>query len=361
MRRDETVRERIERLARVLADAELDGLLITRPSNRQYVTGFSGSAGTVLVTADGAWLFTDFRYEEQAAQQAPDVTVVRISRDLEQRVAEVLAKARVSRLGFESDHAVYDAVQSWRNEWAAELVPRKGLVEKLRAIKDDGELEAIARSVRITDQAFAEVLPVIRPGVTERAIARELSHAIAGLGGDGLAFDMIVASGPRGALPHGRASDRVIEHGDLVTIDVGTYVDGYASDMTRTVAVGAVDERQREIYQLVLSAQEAGVEAVRPGLTGAEVDRAARDIIVSAGYGEHFGHGLGHGVGLDVHEQPGLSPHAQETVLSPGMVVTVEPGIYIPGWGGVRIEDIVVVTEDGARVLTGTTKELLVL
>ncbi len=349
-------------LQNLLGPAEIDALLITRPSNRRYTTGFSGSAGTVLVSGQGLWLFTDFRYDEQAACEAPLATVIRTERDLEQRVLDLLTTLGVGALGFESDHVVFDTVEKWREAFTGvDLVPRKGLVEKLRTAKDEGEIETMHRAVSITDSAFADILDLIKPGITEKEVARQLSHAITGRGGDGLAFGMIVASGPRGALPHGRATDRVIEHGDLVTIDVGASLDGYASDMTRTVAVGQAGDQEREIYELVLSAQLAGVEAVAPGRTGAEVDGLVREIIANAGYGDNFGHGLGHGVGLDIHEAPALAQHATDTVLEPGMVVTVEPGVYIPGWGGVRIEDMVLVTPDGGRILTGTSKELLVL
>lgn len=353
---------RAERLQEVLKREGIEAFLVTKPVNVRYLTGFTGSAGSALVSPGGAWLFTDFRYLEQASQQASWIDVVSISRNLPQKGREVLESIGASSVAFESDHMVYSLVQELTDAWEGlELVPRKNLVEDLRVIKDQEELDLIARAVEIQDQAFDRILPLIKPGVTEESIAVHLIHQVMLLGGESSSFDPIVASGPRSALPHGRASSRVIKDGDLVTIDAGSRFGGYASDMTRTVAVGRMDDRKREIYELVLQAQLAGVEAVRAGMTGPQVDGVARKIIADAGYGDQFGHGLGHGVGLEVHERPSLSPLAGDEVLKPGMVVTVEPGIYLPGWGGVRIEDMVVVTEEGPRILTGTSKELLVL
>ena len=353
---------RVDLLRRVLEEKGLDALLVTKPANVRYLTGFTGSAGSVLLAPEGAWLFTDFRYLEQAAAQVPWTQVVSISRDLSQKAGDLLGELRAELVAFESDHVVYDVLQEWRDAWSGvEPVPRKGLVEDLRICKDESELELIQKAVGVADEAFNRVLPLIQPGVSEERIALELIYQMMLLGGEGASFDPIVASGPRGALPHGRASERVIQKCDLVTIDMGTRYRGYASDMTRTVAVGEIDSWQQEVYDLVLEAQLAGVRAVRAGRTGQEVDAVARGIIEEAGYGDRFGHGLGHGVGLDVHERPSLSALAGDDPLRPGMVVTVEPGIYVPGRGGVRIEDMVVVTEDGARIMTGTPKELLVL
>ncbi len=355
------VRARVENVCTALAEANVDALLVTNPSNRRYLTGFTGSAGMVLVAGGEVWLFTDFRYMQQAQQEAPAVKLVLTARDMERRIGEVLTEQGVARLGFEGHHATHAAVTAWRKTWDCQLESLAGTVEELRSVKDQRELEAIERAVGITDAAFDRALPFIQPGVSELEVARQLTYAVLGLGGEGMAFDTIVASGPRSALPHGRASDRVIRRGDLVTVDMGGVFEGYASDMTRTVIVGDPDGRQRELYALVLAAQGAGLETLRPGITGAAADRVARDVIDGAGYGDSFGHGLGHGVGLDVHEKPTLSRHGCDDVLAAGMVVTVEPGIYIEGWGGIRIEDTVVITAGGSRVLTKTSKQLLQL
>ncbi len=355
------VKARVEKLCTALAEADVDALLVTNPSNRMYLTGFTGSFGMVLVAGGEVWLFTDFRYMQQAQQEAPGVNLVLTARDMERRIGEVLIEQGVARLGFEGHHATHAAVAAWHKAWDCQLESLAGTVEELRSVKDERELGTIERAVSITDAAFEGALPFIQPGVSELEVARQLTHAVLGFGGEGMAFDTIVASGPRSALPHGRASDRVIQRGDLVTVDMGSVFEGYASDMTRTVVVGDPDGRQRELYALVLAAQRAGLEALEPGITGAAADRVARDVIDGAGYGDCFGHGLGHGVGLDVHEKPTLSRHGHDDVLAAGMVVTVEPGIYIEGWGGIRIEDTVVITARGSRVLTKTSKELLQL
>lgn len=357
----QATRERLEKLRRRLAEENVDGLLVGSPANRRYLSGFTGSAGWLLITAERAELWTDFRYLEQAAAQAPAYEIVRHEVNFYEHLGRRVRELGLARLGFERDHLRYGEWQRLRAgvPETVELVPVAGWIEELRRVKDAGEIAAIRRAARIADEALLEVLAELRPGVTEREVALQLEFAMRRRGADGVAFEIIVASGPRSALPHGTASERVIEAGDLVTIDYGAVHAGYASDCTRTVVVGPASERHRQIYNIVLEAQRRALAAVRPGATGAEVDRAAREVIAAAGYGDHFGHATGHGVGLDVHEGPRLSATGQEDVLAPGMVVTVEPGIYLPGWGGVRIEDLVLVTGSGGEILTRVTKELL--
>jgi Xaa-Pro aminopeptidase len=365
----------LERARAYLAGAaeRVDALLIARPENRRYVTGFTGSAGLVLVTRDAALLAVDFRYYEQAAAQAPAFRMIRGGPDPAAALADAFGAApagggapspaeepRPARIGFESEFLPYAQVERLRERLApAQLVPL-GDVDRIRWVKDGAEIAAAARAAGIADGAFERLLGMLRPGLTEREAALELEIAIRRAGGERLAFDTVLASGPRGALPHGRATDRVMQRGDFVTVDFGAVYDGYVSDCTRTVALGSADARQREVYEAVLAAQLRALEAVRPGVACRDVDAAGRAVIAAAGFGEAFGHAVGHGIGLDVHEGPPVSPRS-DAVLEPGMIVTIEPGIYIPGWGGVRIEDAVVVTEGPARILGRLPKELLVL
>lgn len=348
--------ERIERLRGRLED--VDAFVVSSPANRRYLTGFTGSAGTVVVGREEAYLLVDFRYVEQAKAQAQGVSVVHYD-DVHKSLGEILAKLKAKKVAFEAAHATVAAVRKLEEKIpGVTWTPVEDWVEELRAVKDAKELKAIQAAVDLADRAFAYILDRIR-GRTEREIAFDLEFFMRREGAAKLAFDTIVASGPNGALPHASPTDRVVQDGDLVTLDFGAVVDGYCSDMTRTVAVGKADDRQREIYQLVLEAQRAGLAAVRPGRTGKEVDAEARAVIERAGHGEHFGHGLGHGVGLEIHERPPVLSKAGEWVLKEGMVTSVEPGVYIPGWGGVRIEDLVVVTAEGCRVLTRSPKELI--
>lgn len=354
--------DRLERVRGELARRELDGLLVQKPENRAYLSGFTGTAGVLLITGTAAHLVTDFRYVEQAAQQAPAFRVHRSGPEGPvDALAAVLRAEGVRTLGCEGDYLTVDTFAQYERGWPeVRLVVATGLVEGLRAIKDAGEVQAIRRAAAIADAAFRRALEIIRPGMTEREVALALEMDMKRQGASALAFDTIVASGPRSALPHGVASDKVIQSGELVTLDFGCVVAGYCSDMTRTVMVGEPDDRQREIYATVLVAQSAGVAAARPGLTGQQLDAVCREIIKARGYGDFFGHGTGHGVGRYIHEGPRLSTRSQE-VLAPGHVVTIEPGIYLPGWGGVRIEDLVLITADGCEVLSRSPRELIIL
>jgi Xaa-Pro aminopeptidase len=357
------VSERADRLVEQLADAELDALLVTDLVNVRYLTGFTGSNGLVLIDSGTRAFATDFRYVEQAAEEV-DGSFERVpaSLDLLEAVAELLPSAQPVRLGFDGahmsfrDHARLKELLGDR----AELVDGAGLVERLRLVKDDGEVGKIAAAAAIADEAFEEVLGEGLAGRTERELALALELAMRRRGATRPSFDIIVAGGPHGALPHARPRDVAVQPGELVVFDWGAVLDGYHSDCTRTVAVGEPGEAARDVYGIVREAQLAGLAAVRAGGDGRAVDSVARDIIAAAGHGERFGHGLGHGVGLDIHEAPRLSQRSSD-VLVAGSVVTVEPGIYVQNEFGVRIEDLVVVGDDGCRVLTGIDKSLRIV
>jgi Xaa-Pro aminopeptidase len=354
---------RLGRLRLVLAHEGVGALLVTHLPNVRYLTGFTGSAGVLLVTSDDAVLVTDGRYREQATEQLRAGGVdarVAIAPTIAAR-RDVLAPivAGLPSLGLEA-HAITWEEQRRLAEWFAgvELVAAGAPVEDLRRVKDPGEVDRIRAACAIGDDAFAEVLPLLAGGVTERAFALALEHAMRERGASGVSFDPIVAAGPNGAMPHVRPTERVVERGELVVCDFGCVVDGYCSDMTRTVSLGDPGDSARRLYEVVLTSQRAGAEAVAAGRTCDTVDRAARDVIVEAGLGDAFVHSTGHGVGLEIHEAPRVSSIARDTLLV-GDVVTVEPGVYLPGVGGVRIEDTVVVTASGSERLTRTPKELV--
>lgn len=334
--------------------------VIMRPENRRYMSGFTGSAGAIVITQQAAILITDFRYVEQAGVQAPDYQIVEHQGPLLKTLKQVLQDQQITTLAFETDYVTFAQYQVWSRELGVQLEPVEGWVEKLRQIKDHQEIEAIRRSVRLADQAFDHVLGIIKPGIKEIEVAQELEFFMRRAGASGLAFDSIVASGPQSALPHAQPTERAVQTGEFLKMDFGCVVQGYCSDLTRTVGLGQVSEQHRRIYQIVLEAQLAAIKAIGAGVTGQAVDQVARAIITEAGYGNNFGHGLGHSLGLVVHESPRLAT-SETTVLMPGMVLTVEPGIYLPGWGGVRIEDVVVVTDDGCEILTTANKQLLLL
>ncbi len=359
--------ERTDRLARRLKKRALpegEGLFIFRPTNLRYLSGFTGGDSYGLITETKAFLVTDSRYTEQASRECPHFEVVRW-RDpfppLGATVASLAKREGLHRIAFEADCLTYSLYREI-SEALGDLpfVPATEGVEALRYVKDDEEIAAIGKAARIADGAFAALLPKIVPGVTERDLERELAYEMACLGAEDRAFDFIVASGPNSSMPHAVPSDRRLERGDLITFDFGARYDGYRSDMTRTVVLGRATARQKEIYRIVLEAQLAGIGAIRSGVAARDVDRAARQVIASAGLGEAFSHGLGHGVGLDIHEEPFMSARCDRT-LQKGCVVTVEPGVYLTGWGGVRIEDTLLVRDEGVDILTETPKELLEL
>jgi Xaa-Pro aminopeptidase len=356
------VADRLPRLAARLGELGCDGLLITKLTNIQYLTGFTGSAGLLVVLADESLLVSDGRYRNQSAEQVKAAGVpvrIEIGRPAAQLESiEKVAKG-LPRLGLEADDITWGAQQRLGRILGqiTKLVAVTNAVEALRMIKDDGELARIERAADIADVALAQVKELLRDSPTEQDFAIALDFEIRRRGAEAVAFETIVASGPNGALPHARPSERRIEPGELVVIDFGAMVDGYRSDMTRTLCVGeAGTEELRRILEAVVAAQRAGVRAVRPGVSGREVDAACRESLVSAGLGETFVHGTGHGVGLEVHEAPSVSQDSAD-ILQEGAVVTVEPGAYLYPVGGARIEDTLVVTAGGARLLTKSTKD----
>jgi Xaa-Pro aminopeptidase len=351
---------KINKLRSKFAKSGIDGIIISSTYNRRYMTGFTGTAGTALITEKEAKLITDFRYTEQAEKQAAEYEVIEHKQPMVDEISEQVKEAGIKRLGFEKNHITYGEFEKFSEKLNVELVPVGGLVEDLRLIKTEKEINIIQEAVNIADKAFTHIQDYIKPGVKEIDVANELEFFMRKQGADSSSFDIIVASGYRSALPHGVASDKTIERGELVTLDFGAYYKGYCSDITRTVAVGNPDEKLLEIYNTVLEAQIRGVNGLKAGITGIEADALTRDYIKEQGYGDYFGHSTGHGMGMEVHEGPGLSFRSEQK-LEPGMVVTVEPGIYVAGTGGTRIEDDVLITETGCRILSHSSKELVIL
>jgi Xaa-Pro aminopeptidase len=345
------------RLIRLRERLEVEALLVTHLPNIRYLTGFTGSAARLLVLPDEVLFVTDGRYGDQAADQLRIDARIEISNTGQTELLR-LAAAGIDRLGLESEHVSWAAQRAYDTDVfpSAELVPVSGAVEALRIVKDDGEIARIEAAAAIADDALARCLPRLAEGPTEKEFQLELDHTMRVLGADDVSFETIVGSGPNGARPHARPSRRRIVDGDLVVLDFGALLEGYHSDMTRTVCVGEPSETQRRMLEVVLEAQAAGVEAVGPGVAAADVDRACRDRIADAGWADAFLHGTGHGVGLDIHEDPRVGSTATAT-LGPGHVVTVEPGVYLPEHGGVRIEDTLVVTAAGNRRLTNAPKD----
>ncbi|MEB9406365.1 Xaa-Pro dipeptidase [Bacillus cereus] len=352
--------EKIERLRSAFDEAGIDGILLTNEHSRRYMANFTGTAGVVLISKDCAQFITDFRYVEQASKQAVGYEVVQHAGLIIDEVAKQVKELGIQKLGFEQDTLTYSSYSVHKEAIDAEFIPTSGLVEKLRLIKTDSEIKILKEAAQIADAAFEHILSFIRPGVSEIEVSNELEFFMRKQGATSSSFDIIVASGLRSALPHGVASEKVIETGDFVTLDFGAYYKGYCSDITRTIAVGEPSDKLKEIYNIVLEAQLRGVNGIKAGLTGREADALTRDYITEKGHGEYFGHSTGHGIGLEIHEAPGLA-FRSHTVLEPGMAVTVEPGIYIPGIGGVRIEDDIIVTSEGNEVITKSPKELIIL
>ncbi len=351
-----------KRLKRLLDSlSKVDGFLITSLPNIFWLTGFSGSAGVALVTSQRRIFITDFRYQEQSAAEVKGWEIVIAKKRLFDELPPLGLFSDGFKLGFEPDHLTYEEYQRLREVLPqAELVPIKGKVECLRTVKDEGEIQLMRETAKIADEAFSEILGLIHPGVKEIELATELDYRMKKKGAAKTSFETIVASGWRAALPHGLPTEKEIKEGEMVIIDFGANYRGYCSDCTRTVFLGKPEEKQREIYELVRRAQKAGLEGAKVGVKTSELDGISRQIIDDAGYGPNFGHSLGHGVGTLVHEEPRVSALSAE-VLQEGMVVTIEPGVYLPDWGGVRIEDMVVIRKDGAELLTGLTKDLVQL
>lgn len=350
---------RLTNLRNFLQKQSVEAVVVNKPQNMVYFSGFSGDAGMLVITATSAKLITDFRFMEQAASEAKLFEILRHEQNLLAVVAEVLKESKVEKIAFEGDCFTYNEF-SMLTEHLQQGYRLKPLgLDRLRMVKDDLELEYMKKAVEISDAAFTHILTVLKPGISEMAVAAELENCMRKLGSEKPAFDTIVVSGERGSLPHGLASAKLIAKGDLVTMDFGAVYRGYHSDITRTVCIGKASEKQRHIYEVVLGAQLLGLDAIKVGSPGKIVDKQVRRYIVDAGYGKFFGHGLGHGVGLAIHELPRLSPSSTCAGLEENMVVTVEPGIYLPGWGGIRIEDTVVVRAAGTQILTQSSKNLI--
>lgn len=355
-------KERTDRLLALLKAAGAQGALIHKPSNMRWLSGYTGE-GLVLVADGLRAILTDFRYTEQAEQQAPDYTVhmTTAERTAEKLAAELVGAQGAAVLAFEDDEVTVRGMKALTEAMpGVRFVPVDRRVEMLRERKDEEEIALVEKACAISCAAFEHMLGVIRPGMTELEIRFALENALYRGGAEKLAFDTIVATGPNGSLPHAIPGNRVVEKGHMVTMDFGARYGGYCADITRTVAVGSLDDKQRHVYDTVLQAQLRALDAIRPGARCSDVDRIARSFIDERGYAGRFGHGLGHAVGLDIHESPRLSPTCGQ-VLEVGIVITNEPGVYLPGQCGCRIEDTVLVTPDGCRRLTPATKELIIL
>lgn len=344
-----------------MEEASIGAALITSPENRYYFSDFRGSSGALLITRENAWLFTDFRYTDQASDESPLYEIVNHNREMYQTISQYIKNHSIKEVGIEQvTLPVNDYLEIKEHLSDVELSPIDEQMFDLRMIKDDKEIGYLRKAVAICDKAFEQILNYIRPGVSEKDIGMELEFAMRRAGAESIKANHVIASGERASLPHGQATDRIVKVGDFVKMDFGARVNGYYSDFTRTVVLGDPSKRQREIYDIVRTAQEASLKAIGPGITCSEMDEIGRSIIREAGYGDNFGHSLGHSIGLAVHEKPAMRK-TDETVLQPGMIITVEPGIYIPGFGGVRIEDLIVITENGYENFTHATKDLQVL
>lgn len=353
---------RIERVREHLENEGLDALLITTPSNRRWVSGFTGSAGVILISRDQSRLATDSRYWEQVELQAPDFELVKVIGATTAIAPNLLEDTGEITIGFEPAHMTVDGFNQWQAaidqsfvNCQPQLVPAHNAIEKLRIVKDDDELDALARAVQLADEGMAHARSCLNPEMTERELAWKIQRYVMEHGADDLSFSTIIAGGAWGASPHAYPRDVPLQMGAGIVIDMGVIVDGYCSDLTRTLYLGEPDDQFKRVYDTVLTAQTMAEERIESGMTGAEAHTIAKTVISEAGYGEYFGHGLGHGVGLDVHEAPRLAP-SSEAILEDGHVFTIEPGIYIPGWGGVRIEDQCVMMEGRVRAMSTSPK-----
>ncbi|MGX7203871.1 M24 family metallopeptidase [Enterococcus pingfangensis] len=352
--------KRIEKLRALMKNEVIDAYLVTSPANLRYLTNFTGTAGLAFITLDKAFFITDFRYTEQANEQVEEMTIIQQQGDIVGEIIKLVEKEGISVLGFEDALMTYAEYSVFEEVIDAELAPASGMIEKLREQKDTGEIAIIEKACAIADEGFEYILKMIRPGMTEIEVANQLDFFMRSLGASGTSFDTIVASGIRSALPHGVASEKMIQQGDMITLDFGCVYQGYVSDITRTFAIGDPGQQLKDIYQIVLAAQLKVIETAQAGVTGAQLDAVARDFITEAGYGEAFGHSTGHGIGMEIHEGPNIS-RSNKHPLSAGNVITDEPGIYLAGLGGVRIEDDLVILAEGNRILTKAPKELILL
>ncbi|MBI4555942.1 MAG: aminopeptidase P family protein [Candidatus Hydrogenedentes bacterium] len=352
---------RIEAVRKRLMETECDAFFSVAPPTNQYLTGFTGSTSAVVITANEALFLCDFRYTEQAASQVHGCRIEEIKGNLLKRLAERLKDLKVESAGFEPAYLTVDEFQTIQSEFSGSLKPQPELIAGLRSVKSPEEVEAVRAASGLAETVLVDLLPSIKSGISERELAARFEYEFKRRGASGASFDTIALFGARSSLPHGQPADTLLRPGDVVLLDFGCRKGGYCSDLTRTYVFGNIPGLWlEEIYAITLKAQEAALQSVKAGIPCRQLDAVARDIIGEAGYGKQFGHGLGHGVGIEIHEAPRLNPEA-EAVLEAGMVITIEPGIYLPGKGGVRIEDLVVVTGNGCEVLTKSPKELKVL
>ena len=354
---------RFDKIAANLQKYDLDAMMVTSAPNRLYATGFRSSAGLALITADASYFFTDSRYIEAASKAVTGGEVRETNREnpLSKLVSELVARHGIKRLGFEEQYmTVSELENTWKKNLSCQLIPATALLTELRSVKDAEEVKTLIAAQRIAERALAEVLDFIKVGRTEKEIAAYLQYKMLTFGSEKNSFDPIVVSGPNSSLPHGVPTTKAVEAGDFITMDFGCVLGGYCSDMTRTVAVGHVTEEMDKVYHTVLNAQLAGIATAKAGVTGRAVHEAAARVIGDAGYGAYFGHGFGHGLGVEVHEQPGANLN-NDNPLPIGAVISAEPGIYLPGKFGVRIEDVLVIEENGCLDIMEAPKKLLIL
>jgi len=355
--------KRLRKLQTSIAEKGLDALLLSQPENLRYLSGFTGSSGWLLISGQNAILATDFRYVEQAKGESPDFEITQTKQKLRDWLPGLVSDLGWHKLGFEANfisyegyHKLSEAIKT--KQVNLKLVPTTGVVEQLRSIKEPEELGFITKAVELVDAAFEQAIAIIRPGITEKEAAWEIEKFLRQEGSEGMPFEIIVASGPNSALPHARPAEKIICSGEPVLIDMGARISGYCSDFSRTLFLGETDKSLQEIYNVALKAQTTAIKRIESGMDASQADRLARSVVEQAGYGDAFGHGLGHGVGLAVHEFPTLGPRSSDSLVD-GMVFTIEPGIYLAGKGGIRIEDMVVLKNGKAIVLTKAKKDLL--
>jgi len=351
---------RLQKLRQSLAEKEIEAILISQPENRYYLSGFDGSSGFLLITPEKAILATDFRYIEQAKGQTPEYEIFQIANDIANWFPELVTGLRLKRLGFEANHITFAMYHKFsyvleEMEYQLGMIPLDSVVESLRAIKEPEEIELITKAVEMSDNAFEHIEDKIHTGMSEKEAAWEMEKFLREQGSQTIPFDIMVASGPNSALPHAKPSSRTIDSGEPVLIDIGANVEGYFSDLSRTICLGSPDDTFNKVYQAVLGAQSAAITQIEENMAGDQADSLARTVVEQAGYGDAFGHGLGHGIGLASHESPRLGPNSTDELTS-GMVFTIEPGIYLPGWGGVRIEDTVVMENNKIRAISKARK-----
>lgn len=351
------VNYRLKNFREELNKSGIDGAFIFSDVNRNYLSGFTGDESYIVVTQNEAIFLTDSRYIEQARNEVLEFEVRQYNGEILEYIKNLVRDLDIKNLGFEESFLTYTMYNSLSSMEGIQVTKLNGIVEKLRQIKDEQEIMRIEKAAFIADKAFCHMLEYIKPGMSEISVGLELEFFMRRMGASGLSFPSIVASGKRSSLPHGTATEKALENGDFLTLDFGCVYNGYCSDITRTVVIGKASEKQKEIYSIVLNANEEALKFIKPGITGEKLDSIARAIIIQNGYGENFGHSLGHGVGMVVHELPYISKKGKNPIEA-GMVITDEPGIYIPDFGGVRIEDLVLVTNDGCRVLSGADKKL---